>query len=266
MDRELEIWQKELIKEISERIANEHQFAETVRAERHAAIEGWKKQRRWLELRAEKDRCIEVDRQEHIICNERYKIDRADFDWIDHGATCGLMLRPEKPLNLRCERCKKHMGVPFDVFPKNPPFFYFDIDCLYCSRCNPLHVDSVQGKRIVRWLELARREAADWYYFDLAIEGLDEDGWRHGADVVPPTTISSRRKRSGLSPSVRFEVLKRDGFRCAYCGATPGEDALHVDHAVSVADGGSDTIENLVTACQTCNLGKGSTSVRRPPN
>lgn len=65
-----------------------------------------------------------------------------------------------------------------------------------------------------------------------------------------------RRKRIGVSPRVRFEVFKRDGFRCLYCGATPLSKPLHVDHVRPVAEGGDNSPANLVTACSDCNLGK----------
>lgn len=60
-----------------------------------------------------------------------------------------------------------------------------------------------------------------------------------------------------ISVRTRFEVFKRDRFTCAYCGRTPPEVLLHVDHVVPRAAGGSDDIANLVTSCDTCNLGKG---------
>lgn len=63
-------------------------------------------------------------------------------------------------------------------------------------------------------------------------------------------------KRKGLSKRTRFEVFKRDGFRCVYCGRTPVDGPLHVDHVVAVANGGTSDPANLVTACGTCNLGK----------
>lgn len=55
---------------------------------------------------------------------------------------------------------------------------------------------------------------------------------------------------------LRFEVLKRDGFRCAYCGCTALAEGLQVDHVVPVAGGGSDDPANLITACTSCNQGK----------
>lgn len=61
-----------------------------------------------------------------------------------------------------------------------------------------------------------------------------------------------------ISTRTRFEVFKRDRFTCAYCGRTPPEVLLHVDHIHPVAAGGSDDMANLITACSTCNLGKSS--------
>lgn len=64
-------------------------------------------------------------------------------------------------------------------------------------------------------------------------------------------------KRAKLSPRVRFEVFKRDNFRCVYCGVTADTSDLHVDHREPVAGGGGSGDDNLVTACAACNTGKG---------
>ena len=63
--------------------------------------------------------------------------------------------------------------------------------------------------------------------------------------------------RKPLSKRTRFEVFKRDDFRCAYCGASPPDALLHADHIIPVVDGGENKFSNLVTACERCNLGKG---------
>ncbi len=36
---------------------------------------------------------------------------------------------------------------------------------------------------------------------------------------------------------------------------------LHIDHLVPVARAGPTTLENLVTACQDCNLGKSASDL-----
>lgn len=72
-------------------------------------------------------------------------------------------------------------------------------------------------------------------------------------------------KRKSLSKRTRFDVLKRDGFRCRYCGATPDQRLLQVDHIVPVVDGGTDDIINLVTSCQPCNSGKAHKGLESQP-
>ena len=62
--------------------------------------------------------------------------------------------------------------------------------------------------------------------------------------------------RQPVSRAKRFRVLARDKFRCVYCGATPSETELHIDHLFPVCEGGDDSESNLVTACADCNIGK----------
>lgn len=61
-----------------------------------------------------------------------------------------------------------------------------------------------------------------------------------------------------VSKRLRFEIFRRDGFRCRYCGATPEHSELRPDHVVPEALGGKDEPSNLVTACTDCNSGKSS--------
>jgi hypothetical protein len=65
-------------------------------------------------------------------------------------------------------------------------------------------------------------------------------------------------KRKNISKKTRFEIFKRDGFSCQYCGAHPPSVILHVDHIHPVVDGGGNDPENLITSCEPCNLGKGA--------
>lgn len=64
----------------------------------------------------------------------------------------------------------------------------------------------------------------------------------------------SRRK---WTQEERDVVYERDGYRCVYCGEREREQ-LVLDHAVPLARGGGDSIENLVTACVACNSSKGA--------
>lgn len=67
-------------------------------------------------------------------------------------------------------------------------------------------------------------------------------------------------KPAPISRRIRFEILRRDGHTCRYCGAQAPDVPLTVDHVIPRALGGSDDTTNLVTACRDCNYGKGSTS------
>lgn len=54
----------------------------------------------------------------------------------------------------------------------------------------------------------------------------------------------------------RKNLLRRDAFRCQYCGR--GDLPLTVDHMLPRSRGGEDSWENLITACHRCNTKKGN--------
>lgn len=62
--------------------------------------------------------------------------------------------------------------------------------------------------------------------------------------------------RKAIGKKLRFEVFKRDGFKCQYCGAEAPKVVLHVDHIHPVSKGGDNDLMNLVTCCEGCNSGK----------
>jgi len=53
----------------------------------------------------------------------------------------------------------------------------------------------------------------------------------------------------------RKNILRRDGYKCSYCGR--GDLTLTLDHIVPKARGGTDSWDNLVSACTKCNNKKG---------
>ena len=62
-----------------------------------------------------------------------------------------------------------------------------------------------------------------------------------------------------VSKRLRFEILRRDGHRCRYCGRGVNDMIITVDHVTPTALGGTDLPDNLVAACEDCNAGKTST-------
>lgn len=63
--------------------------------------------------------------------------------------------------------------------------------------------------------------------------------------------------RKAMSKKDRFEVFKRDSFKCQYCGESAPDVVLEVDHIKPVAEGGTNDLINLITSCFDCNRGKG---------
>lgn len=59
----------------------------------------------------------------------------------------------------------------------------------------------------------------------------------------------------------RRNILKRDNFRCQYCGTTKGP--FTVDHVIPRTLGGMDSWDNLVCACVSCNNKKGDRTPER---
>lgn len=69
-----------------------------------------------------------------------------------------------------------------------------------------------------------------------------------------------RAERSRVTPSVRYRIMERDGFRCCVCGRSARSGVeLEVDHIIPIARGGSSDDSNLQTLCRDCNRGKGAT-------
>lgn len=87
--------------------------------------------------------------------------------------------------------------------------------------------------------------------------------WREAAGLSE--TGEKGTRRTPLSKKLRFEVFKRDGFLCQYCGAHPPKVVLECDHIHPVAEGGPDSIDNLVTSCFDCNRGKGDRLISDVP-
>ena len=78
---------------------------------------------------------------------------------------------------------------------------------------------------------------------------------------VPNFVESSTLQRPARTADLRlrFQVLKRDNFKCCACGKSPSAFPclhLNVDHIIAWSNGGETVLENLQTLCEPCNLGK----------
>lgn len=68
-----------------------------------------------------------------------------------------------------------------------------------------------------------------------------------------------------VTKKVRFDVFKRDGFTCQYCGNHPPDVTLELDHINPKSKGGDDDVNNLLTSCFDCNRGKSNHKLSNIP-
>ncbi len=67
---------------------------------------------------------------------------------------------------------------------------------------------------------------------------------------------NKQNKRKCITKSIRYEVFKRDNFKCVHCGKPKESIGLETDHINPVSKGGTDTLDNLQTLCIDCNRSK----------
>lgn len=89
---------------------------------------------------------------------------------------------------------------------------------------------------------------------------LGEAQSRNPSSRQPREAAPRQEDQRWIPVGLRYQILRRDRFRCVTCGRSPATDlgcVLHVDHIVAFARGGKTRLDNLRTLCEDCNLGKG---------
>lgn len=115
------------------------------------------------------------------------------------------------------------------------------------------HLDDRQWSFLRDYINRSELESQVKYMQELSQYDLMSPEWRK---KKRPKGYEERKK---MSQKLRYEVLRRDGFRCVLCGKTADDGIkLEVDHIKPVSKGGLTVLENLRTLCDECNGGKGS--------
>ena len=70
---------------------------------------------------------------------------------------------------------------------------------------------------------------------------------------MPVVRTRFSEDRPQLPRWLRRLVLRRDGWRCLWCGISFTESRLQVDHVIPWSAGGSDRTDNLRALCEPCN-------------
>ena len=104
-----------------------------------------------------------------------------------------------------------------------------------------------------------RNAYRETYYLPNGIEGMvriiQQD--REEAAIRENRQAVIARERAKMTSSLRYDVLRRDGFKCVLCGSSAQDGVkLEVDHIHPVSKGGKTELGNLRTLCDRCNRGK----------
>ena len=81
-----------------------------------------------------------------------------------------------------------------------------------------------------------------------------------GRELQLPSVVALKEyvPQTRRPPFTRFNVFLRDRFTCQYCQTGLPAPELTFDHVSPRSRGGVTTWQNIVTACNRCNLKKGS--------
>lgn len=127
-----------------------------------------------------------------------------------------------------------------------------------CESCDQTHIWTFHRSNIENWAERGKPDdAGDVLPSRVIIPLQVEEVLERMEERWQSFRVSRLRQRGTVAVGLRFDVFMRDHFRCRYCGASAESGALlHADHVIPESKGGPTTMDNLVTACSDCNLGK----------
>lgn len=135
--------------------------------------------------------------------------------------------------------------------------------CKHC-KCKAVRLWNAQNPEVMheaskRWRVHHLSEVIKYRYsrWDKELESCRR--WRKGNPEKVRAIARNRRARKraaeGTHTAADVEAqLKRQKGHCYYCGVKL--DKYHVDHVIPLSRGGSNSPDNLVIACPSCNLSK----------
>jgi 5-methylcytosine-specific restriction endonuclease McrA len=149
-------------------------------------------------------------------------------------------------------------------------------------RCDPLRSGDIHATRVlsldatgrildwISWQDatcLYVRDAVAWTLGEpcLTIRG-GHNRLRDEQSLIrlhPIVAARGRARPTAQDPApalTNAALFARDSHLCLYCGQQFGRFQLTRDHVVPISRGGADIWENVVSACVSCNVRKGSRS------
>lgn len=122
---------------------------------------------------------------------------------------------------------------------------------------------SFQPVGVIPWTEAFRLMFLDKAevieeYDDLVIRSTN-DTFKVPSVIKLVSAVARKEKYAKFS---RENIFIRDSYACQYCGKDGSSKDLTLDHVYPASLGGLKTWENIVAACQPCNIKKGDKTLK----
>jgi len=134
--------------------------------------------------------------------------------------------------------------------------------------CNSMLLTPLMGLMIIVHLSYTSPAGRNHYYqkYDFYDKDIDEVfNILKNRNMSEPgykgsfSRLGQSYQRSLMTAGLRYNILRRDDFKCQLCGRTKNDGVtLEVDHKIPVSKGGKTVEDNLRTLCWECNRGKGA--------
>jgi len=106
-------------------------------------------------------------------------------------------------------------------------------------------------------VEILAMDSADWEKFLRQTDLLETEVLQKASDGKLAKVILRKSQRQ-IDQGVSWQVWKRDGYACRYCGKD--DVPLTVDHIITWETGGPTVEQNLLSACRKDNKARGNLS------
>ena len=173
-----------------------------------------------------------------------------------------------------CKKCKEQRSVSEYYNDKSKPDG-LNIYCIPCIKLRNADRREYNNEQSKKWRsenpDRKREIGREWYHRnkDKSLEYKKEYRARNLDRHANNENRRRARKKDNLAiPYLLQDVLDKYGIVCYLCseqidmqaprkvGKIGWERGLHVDHVVSISNGGSDTIDNVRPTHALCNLKK----------
>lgn len=129
------------------------------------------------------------------------------------------------------------------------------------SPISVLPLSAVGWQEAIKYIWLDRVHVLEWYD-DWIVRS---PSWETRVPAV--MMVKDYVKTKKYPRFSKYNVTLRDRFECQYCGTavtTNGgrPNTVTMDHVYPISLGGKTCWENIVAACPSCNLGKGSSLIK----